>query len=180
MGSILFGGTAPMLANLLLLLKARSWNPKGIKCFMDIIDHNTLISWDIMARKFELLGSQFRTYNLINNACAYLNLPIDTAVDSRCYLSFTWRDGSLLTKIKAKNIYKLLNVYFSMINHINKVWYCNLSTTKWQKVFDIPWKSPIPPKVKCFKWQLILDKLPVRTHLVAYDIYALYARPLKP
>ena len=104
-----------------------------------------------MARRVDLPISQIRTYNLTKNACASLNLPRCTDVDTHGYLSFRWRDGSFLTKIKAKDIYKFLNSNDSMTNNINKIWYCNLSSTKWKKAFDKLWKSHISPKVKCFK-----------------------------
>ena len=141
---------------------------------MDIMENDTLISWNSLSTRFDLPNSQIRTYNLIKNACASLNLPRNTKVDSHHYLSFRWRDGTLLTKIKAKDIYKFLNSDTSVTDHINKIWYCNLNTTEWQKSFDKLWKYPIPPKVKCFKWHLLLDKLPVRnqTTILTLVLYA--------
>ena len=141
---------------------AKHWNNLGIKSFIDILENDNLASWQDIRLKFNLPDSHKRTYNMIVNACHPLNLPRRCDVDSHRFLYFRWDDGSLLHKIKAKDIYKVLNKDHSILSHLNTTWYMNLDSLEWHKILDKFWKSHIPPKILHFKWQLLLDRLPVK------------------
>jgi hypothetical protein len=73
-------------------------------------------------------------------------------VDSHRFLSFCWDDGTLLHKIKAKDIYLVLRKDHSILSHLNSIWYVNHDSSEWQKILDKFWKSHIPPKILLFKW----------------------------
>ena len=66
----------------------------------------------------------------------------------------------LWKKIKAKNIYKIIAANNNITAHLNSLWYSNLDDNIWKKHLDRLWKSTIEPKIKCFKWLLLLDRLP--------------------
>lgn len=110
---------------------ARAWAKKGIKPFIDILEHGDIPSWEELSLKFNLPSSQKRTYHLIKQACVDLGLLKHCYVDLHSFLSFKWADGILLSKIKAQNIYAILNSDSSIINHANMLWYSNLSVLQW-------------------------------------------------
>lgn len=156
---------------------AKFWANKGVKYIMDILDHNQLISWEDLANQFDIPASHKRTYNLIKMACSHLNLPRNTDVDSHRFLSFRWQDGTHLSSIKAKDIYRFLNHDTSVSQHLNVIWYSSFSSSDWHKMFDKLWKAPIPPKIQCFKWLLLLDRLPIRNQHATLDICSICRVP---
>lgn len=93
---------------------------------------------------------------------AIKDLPTTCHVDLHIYLNYKWPDGNILSKIKAKNIYKVIRYNDAIIDHVNSVWYSSLGIFSWKKYFSILWKGSIEPKIKCFKWLLLLDRLPIR------------------
>ena len=90
------------------------------------------------------------------------NIPTVCHVDSNSYLKIKWLGDIIISMLKAKNIYSIINSNNDIINHINDTWYANLDVPSWNKIFDSIWKSSIDPKIKCFKWLLILNKLAAR------------------
>lgn len=148
----------------------RFWHNKGVKYLMDILENDNLITWEDLSSKYNLPALHKRTYNMIRNACKTLNLPRNTHVHVHRYLSFLWKDGSPLPKIKANVIYNSLNHDTSVIDHVNTLQNVHHNPTAWYKIFENLWKSPIPPKIKCFRWQLLLNRLPIRNNVVAYDL----------
>ncbi|XP_057851145.2 uncharacterized protein LOC131061466 [Cryptomeria japonica] len=156
---------------------AKFWANKGVKYIMDILDHNQLISWEDLANQFDIPASHKRMYNLIKMACSHLNLPRNTDVDSHRFLSFRRQDGTHLSSIKAKDIYRFLNHDTSVSQHLNVIWYSSFSSSDWHKMFDKLWKAPIPPKIQCFKWLLLLDRLPIRNQHATLDICSICRVP---
>ena len=53
----------------------------------------------------------------------------------------------VLDKLKAKNIYKVIDHNEDIIVHLNKIWYCSFDHKAWNKLLDYIWKSPIEPKI---------------------------------
>ncbi|XP_059072101.1 uncharacterized protein LOC131872684 [Cryptomeria japonica] len=139
---------------------AKHWASKGIISFIDIFEHDNLISWEELKNTFSLPNSQKKTYNMILKATQ--NLPPACHVDSQRYLQCKWPDGTILSNIKANNIYKILAYDDSIRGHINKIWYSSLDVSSWKKFFVILWKGWVEPKIKCFKWLFILDRLPIQ------------------
>ena len=97
------------------------------------------------------------------------NIPIVCYVDSDSFQKIKWPGGVVVPNIKAKNIYKIINHNEGILTHINKVWYTDLDKDAWMKFFDYLWKSSIDPKVKCFKWLLILNRLPIKNSFSDVD-----------
>ena len=63
-------------------------------------------------------------------------IPTNCHVNSNIYLKIKWLDGTIITKLKAKNIYYVINHSESIINHVNKIWYTDLDVSSWKKLFD--------------------------------------------
>ena len=99
-------------------------------------------------------------YNMIVRASR--NIPNICHVDSNSYLKIKWPGGIIISMLKAKNIYSIINKNNDIIRHINDTWYANLVFPLCNNIFDSIWKSPIDPKINCFKWLLILNKMPIR------------------
>ncbi|XP_059068323.1 uncharacterized protein LOC131858872 [Cryptomeria japonica] len=156
---------------------ARSWDSKGVKCLADILEHGSLISWEDLSARFNIPPAQKRTYNLIMHACTLLGLPKDCDIDSHRFLAFGWADGTPLTKTKARNIYSLLAYDTSIISHVNMIWYSNFSVLQWKKNFSRLWKNAIDPKVKCFKWLLTLNRLPLKGNYDSHDTCSICKMP---
>ncbi|XP_059076776.1 uncharacterized protein LOC131876029 [Cryptomeria japonica] len=140
---------------------AKYWANLGIKQFIDIFEMDRLILWDDLKSKFKLPDSHKKTYSMIVKASK--NIPFLCHVDSNSYLKIKWPDGIIISKLKAKNIYSVLNYNVDVINHVNNIWNTDLDISSWKKYFDYLWKISIDPKIKCFKWLLILNKLPIRS-----------------
>lgn len=90
-------------------------------------------------------------------------------MDSHIFMSFKWVDGTILSMIKAKNIYNVISYNVSIIDHINNTWYSDCDISLWQKYFTWLWKGLVAPKIKCFKWLLLLDILPLRKDFSSLD-----------
>jgi hypothetical protein len=146
---------------------AKIWANNGIKQFVDIFEKDSLIKWEELKAKFNLPDVHKRTYNMI--AKASKNIPTICYVDSDNYQKIKWPSGIALLNIKAKDIYKVINHNEDILSHINKIWYTDLDKHAWMKKFDYLWKSSIDPKIKCFKWLLILNKLPIRNSFSTVD-----------
>lgn len=121
----------------------------GITQFADIYEHDVLIPWDDLKIKFNIPQSQKKTYNLILQATK--DLPSICHVDSIRHLKCKWPDGTVLDKLKAKNIYKVIDHNEDIIFHLNKIWYCSFDCKAWTKLLEFIWKSPVEPKIQCFK-----------------------------
>ncbi|XP_057861679.2 uncharacterized protein LOC131070153 [Cryptomeria japonica] len=139
---------------------ARYWNNKGISQLIDLFEHNQLMPWNDLKTKFNIPDSQKKTYNMIVKATK--DLPMTCYVDSNRFLQCKWPDGNIFSKIKAKNIYNVINHNSSIIEHINALWYTSLDSCSWKKLLNHLWKGPIEPKIKYFRWLLLLNRLPVR------------------
>ncbi|XP_059064479.1 uncharacterized protein LOC131856642 [Cryptomeria japonica] len=139
---------------------AKAWAMKGIQLFADLFESDHLLSWETIKNKFNIPDSQKKTYSMIR--LAVRNIPTMCHVDSHRYLHCRWPNGVVLSKIKAKDIYAVLNQSHDIINHVNKVWYSSLDVKVWNKLFSLLWRTPIEPKINCFKWLVLLDKLPVK------------------
>ena len=63
---------------------AKLWIKMGISQLANLFKHDRLINWDELKNKFNILGSQNQTYNVIVKAAK--DLPTDCHVDSRRYL----------------------------------------------------------------------------------------------
>lgn len=89
------------------------------------------------------------------------DLPLVCHVDSYRHLKCKWPDGIVLDKLKAKNIYKIIDHNEDIIAHLNKIWYCSFDNKNWNKLLNYIWKSPVQPKIQCFKWLMLIDRLPI-------------------
>ncbi|XP_057840597.2 uncharacterized protein LOC131050442 [Cryptomeria japonica] len=141
---------------------AKCWANLGIKQLIDIFENDRLIHWDELKSKFNLSDSHKRTYNMIVRASR--SIPNVCHVDSNSYQKIKWPGGIIISRLKSKNIYSIINNNNDIIKHINDTWYVNLDVHSWNKIFDNLWKSSIDPKIKFFKWLLILNKLPIRNY----------------
>lgn len=108
---------------------------------------------------YSLPLSQKRTYSIIVNAVQ--GLPTLCNVNSDRYLSLKWPDGTTFNYIKAKNIYKIIDSSDDIIQQLNQTWSISLDCSKWKKILDRLWKSPIAANIQCFKWLLMLNRLPI-------------------
>lgn len=146
---------------------ARHWSSKGISLFADLFEYDKLISWEDLRIKFDLPISQKKTYNMIVKASK--DLPSSCHVDSHRFLGCKWTNGTMLSKIKAKNIYNVIGHSETIIDHVNSVWYSTLDTCAWKKHFERLWKGPTEPKIKCFNWLLLLNRLLVSRGIAESD-----------
>ena len=64
------------------------------------------------------------------------DIPILCHVDSNRYLKIKWPSGIIFSKLKAKNIYTIINHSEEIISHINNTWYADLDVHAWNKLFD--------------------------------------------
>jgi hypothetical protein len=147
---------------------ARLWAKNGIKSFMDLFDCDSITTWEELKVKFDIPDSHKRTYNMIVQAI--IGIPTVCHADSHRYLKCKWPDGIITTLLKAKNIYKIIENNTDILDHINAVWYSSFDADVLKKYFDILWKNPVEPKIKCFKWLLLLDKLPMKRDFANSDI----------
>lgn len=53
----------------------------------------------------------------------------------------------------------------------------DLNPPQWHKRLDRFWKRPIAPKIKCFNWLILLDRLPLRKDSVDYNICTICRLP---
>ena len=83
-------------------------------------------------------------------------------MDSIRHLKYKWPDGTILDKLKARNIYKVIDHNEDINFHLNKIWYCSFDCKSWTKLLEFIWKSPVEPKIQCFKWMDLIDRLPIR------------------
>ena len=105
------------------------------------------------------------------------DLPNVCHVDSHMHLKCKWSDGVVMANLKAKNIYRSIDQNKDIIKHVNNVWYSSFEADVWKKYFDYIWKSPIEPKIKCFKWLVMLDRLPIKRVHADFDICSLCKLP---
>lgn len=138
----------------------KSWAKRGISQFVDIFEHDSLIPWEDLKIKLNLPQSQMKTYNLIFQV--YKDIPSLCHVDSYRFIKCKWRDGIVLDKLKTKNIYKVIAHNVDILAHVNKLWYCSFDIKVWNKLLNSIWKGPCEPKIQCFKWLLLVDRLPIR------------------
>lgn len=94
---------------------------------------NKLILWDDLKNKFKLPDSHKKTYSMIVKASK--DIPTLCHVNSNSYLKIKWPNGIIISKLKAKNIYSILNYNVDIINHINNIWNTDLDISSWMKVF---------------------------------------------
>ncbi|XP_057873664.2 uncharacterized protein LOC131079670 [Cryptomeria japonica] len=154
---------------------ARLWAKLGISQLADLFENDKLINWDELKNRFNTPDSQKKTYNMIVKATK--DLPSNCHVDSHRYLKCKWPDGVIMVNLKAKNIYRIIDHNENIINHINTVWYSSLDAVSWKKYFDILWKGPVEPKIRCFRWLILLDRLPIRQDGHTTDICSLCRLP---
>lgn len=83
------------------------WNKLGTSTFIDLFENDCLISWEELKNKYNLPAAHKKTYFMISRACS--NIPSRCFIDSHRYNNSKWTDGTLLYKIKAKNVYNSLN-----------------------------------------------------------------------
>ncbi|XP_059074828.1 uncharacterized protein LOC131874899 [Cryptomeria japonica] len=146
---------------------AKVWNNLGISTFMDLFENDCLINWDELRYKYNLPIAHKKTYSMLTRACS--NIPSNCLVDSHRFTNSKWTDSSLLTKLKAKNVYNSLNNNLSIIKHVNNVWYTDLEMKDWNKNFKRIWKSSIDPKIRCFRWLLLINRIPINNYQMNYD-----------
>ncbi|XP_057849360.2 uncharacterized protein LOC131060216 [Cryptomeria japonica] len=139
---------------------ARSWAKKGIKQFADLFEGDLLPSWDAIKSKFDIPDSQRRTYNMVRQASRHL--PSVCNVDSLRHLHCLWPGGVAMDCLKAKHIHSVINQNKDIFSHVNSTWHLSLDDKMWSKVFQRLWKSPVEPKINCFRWLVLLDRLPIK------------------
>ncbi|XP_059074592.1 uncharacterized protein LOC131064526 [Cryptomeria japonica] len=139
---------------------ARSWAKKGINQFVDLFESDCLPSWDAIKSKYDIPDSQKKTYNMVLQASR--NIPSACNVDSLRHLNCKWPGGVALASLKAKNIHFVINQNNDIINHVNSVWHSSFDIKIWNKLFQCLWRSHVEPKINCFKWLVLLDKLPLK------------------
>ncbi|XP_059069967.1 uncharacterized protein LOC131859829 [Cryptomeria japonica] len=154
---------------------ARSWAKKGISQFVDLFEDGLLPSWDTIKTKYDIPDSQKKTYNMILQAAR--DLPSLCHVDSLRHLNCKWSGGVVMASLKAKNIYSVINQTNDIIVHVNSIWYSSFDTKMWNKLFQYLWRSPIEPKINCFKWLVLLDKLPVKSFNSDSDLCSICRLP---
>ena len=154
---------------------AKFWAKTGITQFADIFEHDTLIPWVDLKCRFNLPDSHKRTYNLILHAAK--DIPAICHVDSHRHLKCKWPDGIVLDKLKAKNIYRVIDHNVGILDHLNNFWYCSFDVKTWNKLLDNIWKSPVEPKIQCFKWLVLLDRLPIKRDFQSSDICSICKMP---
>ena len=98
-----------------------------IKHFIDIFEKDKLILWDELKNRFNHPNSHKKTYNMIIKASK--DIPTICHVNSNIYLEIKWPDGTIITKLKAKNIYSVINHNEAIISHVNKMLYTNLDVS---------------------------------------------------
>ncbi|GLJ33985.1 hypothetical protein SUGI_0683500 [Cryptomeria japonica] len=153
---------------------AKIWNRLGISTFIDLFENDCLIKWDELRIKYNLPAAHKKTYNMITRACT--NIPSICLIDSHRFINSKWPDGTVLWKTKAKNVYNTMNNNQEIIKHVNTCWYTSLDTKQWNKNFYRNWKSYIDPKIKCFKWLILINRLPISSYLVPNDLCKLCNR----
>ncbi|XP_059076368.1 uncharacterized protein LOC131875743 [Cryptomeria japonica] len=153
---------------------AKIWNRLGISTFINLFENDCLIKWDELRIKYNLPAAHKKTYNMITRACT--NIPSICLIDSHRFINSKWPDGTVLCKTKAKNVYNTMNNNQEIIKHVNTCWYASLDTKQWNKIFNRNWKSYIDPKIKCFKWLILINRLPISSYLVPNDLYKLCNR----
>ncbi|XP_059064196.1 uncharacterized protein LOC131856424 [Cryptomeria japonica] len=154
---------------------ARSWAKKGINQFVDLFEDGLLPSWDAIKTKYDIPDSQKKTYNMILQAAR--DLPSLCHVDSLRHLNCKWPGGVVMVSLKAKNIYSVINQTNDIIVHVNSVWYSSFDIKMWNKLFQYLWRSPIEPKINCFKWLVLLYKLPVKSFNSDSDLCSICRLP---
>ncbi|XP_059067540.1 uncharacterized protein LOC131858343 [Cryptomeria japonica] len=90
------------------------------------------------------------------------DIPATCQVNSHRHLKCKWPDGIVLDKLKAKYIYRIIDHNEDILMHINNFWYCSFDGKTWNKLLNYIWKSPVEPKIQCFKWLVLLDRLPIK------------------
>ena len=96
---------------------AKCWANLGIKHFIDVFENDRLIQWDELKFKFNLSDSHIKMYNMIVRANR--NIPTVCHVDSNSYLKIKCRGNIIISMLKAKNIYSIINSNNDIIRHIN-------------------------------------------------------------
>lgn len=107
------------------------------------------------------------------NAFNLLQLPKTCDVNENCFLSFAWTDGSPLGSLKPISIYNTLSSNYNILNHLNSIWYSDLSHAQWSNILKALWGSLLALRKKTFRWLLLLDKLPVRSDYMKEDLYSI-------
>ncbi|XP_057819421.2 uncharacterized protein LOC131032462 [Cryptomeria japonica] len=99
---------------------AKCWANLGIKQLIDIFENDRLIHLDELKSKFNLSDSHKRTYNMIVRASR--SIPNVCHVDSNSYQKIKWPGGIIISGLKSKNIYSIININNDIIKHINDTW----------------------------------------------------------
>lgn len=105
---------------------AKAWAAKGICCFKDIIENDTLLDWDTLRAKFNLLSSHKRTYTLLQKACEKLLLK-KCNNDANYCKDLLWNNTIPVCDVKTSVIYKTLTYDESIISHANKLWFADFT-----------------------------------------------------
>lgn len=156
-------GTLKLGTNPLTLVQgfsAKRCNALGISHFQDIISGGDLISWEVLATKFILAPSHWRTYCLINNALCSFPVNRFCCFPSSCSAQLRWPDSTPLHLVKVKYIYSLLSASSDTVNHAKSIWDFDLELRAWKRCFSQLWRRPIESKVNYFLWRVFLHKLP--------------------
>lgn len=73
-----------------------------------------------------------------------------------------WLGTLPLQEVKTKTIYKELLAPCTPSDYLNKVWKTNLDDKVMQKTFSHLWYNGIDAKKNCFKWLVLLHKVPFK------------------
>ena len=131
----------------------------GVRTLSDILVNGKLVEWTVLKHQFSLEDSQKRTYSIISKALNMAGLG-EKCCSNVCTFNIYCPNSSPLHLVKAKYIYSLLTADSSILDHLNCCWNLTLPHVEWTKILTNLWSRPIEPKITCFLWRFLLNKLP--------------------
>lgn len=156
---------------------ARLWNQKGVKVFSNLLAGGKLNNWEALSAEFDLLTSTARTYTILVEACKNCRFPTNTNRLMDVENDLMWKNGGRLSDLQAKTIYKDLNTSNVVLDHCNQCWNIALNDKTWKKALLDVWNSSIEPKKACFKWLVLLQKLPFKSNKNDIDVCSICCIP---
>lgn len=138
--------------------------------FKEILQDGWLKSWASLRDEFDLPASNSKTYTILRASCAHMCLPRICSWDGERFLCYKGFDQIILIKTNAKLIYNSLCSNVDLIEHFSHIWQVNLNSKKWYDFFSRLRNNSIEPKKACFKWLLLLQRLPYKDYNSSNDL----------
>lgn len=148
----------------------KKWNICGIQTFHNIMDNGQIKTWDNLAVEFNLSIDTARTYNIVFELCKNVTFRHDSDIVLDVANDLMWGDDTPLMDLKSKAIYKMLTNNISIKEHVNMCWNVNFTNNNWKNIFSSIWHNITNPKKACFRWFLLLQKLPFKINQSDVDL----------